>query len=249
MAEAARIDKEDAEERQKKIEDAEQELKMTLRPRTRSVTSSSYKTTEDEDEDPESNSESNGYPPSSPPIPRQENDLRTDAEIANKSHRSTAPPAGTWSSHHPMTRNEIPKDNVIANDAIILRKVPLRVYNKKGKTVLSNNKGMDQQKYFKNLMVTMTRAEEGIKEDQELGKLDEDIPKVAQQRMYKAAKIAAEHTWKGQDSDCQTTSDRKTKKKGSGWLRKKERQRPTNIVVVRQQGKRKGTWTRLWKDR
>ena len=77
MAEAARIDKEDAEERQKKIEDAEQELKMTLRPRTRSVTSSSYKTTEDEDEDPESNSESNRYPPSSPPIPRQENDLIT----------------------------------------------------------------------------------------------------------------------------------------------------------------------------
>ena len=114
MAEAARIDKEDAEERQKKIEDVEQELKMTLRPRTRSVTSSSYKTTEDEDEDPESNSESNGYPPSSPPIPRQENDLRTDAEIANKSHRSTAPPAGTWSSHHPTTRNKIPKDNVIA---------------------------------------------------------------------------------------------------------------------------------------
>ena len=218
IAEGIKISNEDAEERKEKMEEAEGQLKMNLRPRTRSTTSSSYKTEDEDDKDDDSGSDSENdwYPLKSPPTIRREDDNRTEEEItAEYLNEHYSSPGGNIidpsSNEEPETENmdtaEIPRENIFSNDDIHIRRVPLKVYNQKGmnmtktiNTVLENNKGMNLERYFRNLMITMTRAEQGIDADKQNGKLDNST-KIAQARRYKAARLAAEHTWKGEDSE------------------------------------------------
>ena len=218
ITEGIKISNEDAEERKEKMEEAEGQLKMNLRPRTRSTTSSSYKTEDEDDKDDDSGSDSENdwYPLKSPPTIRREDDNRTEEEItAEYLNEHYSSPGGNLidpsSNEEPETENmdtaEIPRENIFSNDDIHIRRVPLKVYNQKGmnmtktvNTVLENNKGMNLERYFRNLMITMTRAEQGIDADKQNGKLDNST-KIAQARRYKAARLAPEHTWKGEDSE------------------------------------------------
>ena len=100
-----------------------------------------------------------------------------------------------------------PNNNIIKSDKITIRKAPyLLVYTYKGhnltktiNTCLGNNPNIDMDRFLKNLLICLTKTEQGIEEDKESGKLKKD--KNARQRRYQAAVLAAEHTWKGMDSE------------------------------------------------
>ena len=104
-------------------------------------------------------------------------------------------------------QKETPKKNILKSDKITIRKEPyLLVYTHKGhnltktiNTVIGNNKNINMDRFLKNLLVCLNKAEKGIDDDAASGKLEKD--KNARQRRYKYAGIAAEHTWKGLDSE------------------------------------------------
>ena len=64
-------------------------------------------------------------------------------------------------------------------------------------TVLGNNKDINMDLFLRNLLVTLTRAEEGIQNEG----LRVGDQKIARQRRYDAAKRATEHTWRRKDSE------------------------------------------------
>ena len=96
-------------------------------------------------------------------------------------------------------------------------------------TVLANNAEIDMDLFLRNLLVTLTRAEEGI-ESEGLRVGDQ---KLAWQRRYDAAKRAAEHTWRRQDSE---DYFRKRDKKDTKKSKKKEKTQKVTPTRKRQSG-------------
>ena len=199
---------------------------MTLRPRTKSSS-----TCKSSGEDSEEDSDNESYPPDSEDGTQDNADYR--AQYSDPGREIVDPS----SNDEEMDTTEQPCRRVVtmSTQKILIRAEPLCVWTQKGdnltrtiNTVLSNNAEINMDLFLRNLLVTLTRAEEGI-ENEGLRVGDQ---KLAWQRRYDAAKRAAEHTWRRQDSE---EYFRKRDKKDAKKSKKKEKTQkvtPTRTQVA-----------------
>ena len=188
--ESRRIGEEEEENRQKG-----EKSKMTLRPRTKSSS-----TCKSSGEDSKEDSDNESYPPDSEDGGQDNEEYR--AQYSDPGREIVDPS----SNDEEMDTTEQPcgRSVTMSTQKILIRAQPLAVWTQKGdnltrtiNTVLGNNEDINMDLFLRNLLVTLTRAEEGIQNEG----LRVGDQKIARQRRYDAAKRATEHTWRRQDSE------------------------------------------------